>query len=70
MILRHDFASYLERAGEGERGAMELTKAAEMEPTNALFAARASQMWGRAGDAEKAAHWQAEADRRAAALQP
>ena len=63
-ILRHDYASFLAMTGEPEAGAEMMSEAAEMEPENAVFADRASQMWGRAGNEEKATRWQQEAARR------
>ncbi len=63
-ILRHDYASFLQAAGERERGAEEMSKAAEMDPSNEVFASRASQMWSSLGNTERAEHWQQESDRR------
>lgn len=64
VILRHDYASFLAMTGDPEQGAEQMSKAAELESGNAIFADRASQMWSRAGDEQKSARWREEAARR------
>lgn len=63
-LLWHDLAPALFQAGRNGEAADAIVRAAELAPNNAVLAGRAAELCAMVGESERAAEWQAEAERR------
>ena len=63
-LLWHDLAPALFQAGRNGEAADAIVRAAELAPDNAVLAGRAAELCAMVGESERAAEWQAEAERR------
>ena len=63
-LIWHDMAPVLYQVGRTEEAADAIVRAAELAPESAVLAGRASELCAMVGEAERAAEWTAEAERR------